>query len=236
MRTMTDWEALVRQQLAGLALKADERGEVVAEIAAHLEENFEELRRQGLSEEAATERALSAVKDWQSLRRKIQKARRKEDVMTDRVRQVWLPGFLTLFLSVILPMANEIIGIKLGINPLIVSAHGSGLKAPVAVIYVPWLVSLLLIGAIGAYLALRGGASPRAALLSIMFPVLPHSIFFVIWIPVSLILGDHFSHNTMPSGLLMSLLGWVVLPGVALLAGGLPVQFFNSRRQTPRSA
>ena len=150
--------------------------------------------------------------------------------MTDRVKQVWLPGFLTLFLSVVLLMVNEIIGIKLGINPLIVSAHGSGLKAPVAVIYVPWLVSLLLIGAIGAYLAGRAGASQRATLLSIMFPVLPHSVFLAIWIPVSLILGEHISHNTMPSALLMGLVGWVVLPGAALLAGGLPVQLLRSRR------
>jgi hypothetical protein len=228
---MRDWEALVGQQLAGLALEAEERCEVVAELAAHLEENFEELRGRGLAEEAAVERALAQVKDWRSLRRKIQKARSKEDVMTDRVRQVWLPGFLTLFLSVILLMANETIGIKLGIEPLIVSAHGSGLKAPLAVIYVPWLVSLLLIGAMGAYLALRAGASPRATLLSIMFPVLPQSIFLVIWIPLSLILGNHVSHNTMPSALLMGLVGWVVLPGVALLAGGLPVQILRARRR-----
>jgi hypothetical protein len=231
---MRDWEALVGERLAGLSLEKHERREVIAELAAHLEETFEELRRQGLPEEAAAERALSQVKNWKSLRRQIQRARMKEDVMTDRVKQVWLPGFLTLFLSVMLLMANELIGIKLGINPLIVSTHGSGLKAPVAVIYVPWLVSLLLIGAIGAYLSGRAGASLRAALLSIMFPVLPHSIFLVIWIPVSLILGDHISHNTMPSALLMGVVAWVVLPGVALLAGGLPVQLLRPRR--PASA
>ena len=231
---MPDWDGLLREKLVGLSLEAGERREVIAELAGHLEETFEELRQQGLTEEAAVERALSQVRDWQSLRRRIQRARMKEDVMTDRVKQVWLPGFLTLFLSVMLLMANELIGIKLGINPLIVSAHGSGLKAPVAVIYVPWLVSLLLIGAIGAYLAGRAGASARATFLSIMFPVLPHSIFFVIWIPVSLILGDHISHNTMPSALLMGLVGWVVLPGAALLAGGLPVQLLRSRR--PASA
>jgi len=227
---MPDWDGLLREKLVGLSLAAGERREVMAELAGHLEETFEELRQQGLTQEAATERALSEVKDWRSLRRKIQNARRKEDVMTDRVKQVWLPGFLTLFLSVVLLMVNEIIGIKLGINPLIVSAHGSGLKAPVAVIYVPWLVSLLLIGAIGAYLAGRAGASQRATLLSIMFPVLPHSVFLAIWIPVSLILGEHISHNTMPSALLMGLVGWVVLPGAALLAGGLPVQLLRSRR------
>jgi hypothetical protein len=227
---MPDWEALVGEGLADSSLASEERSEVIAELAGHLEETFEQLRRQGLSEEAAVERALSQVKNWQSLRWKIQQARLKEDVMTDRVKQVWLPGFLTLFLSVMLLMVNEFIGIRFGIEPLIVSAHGSGLKAPLAMIYVPWLVSLLLIGAIGAYLALRAGASPRATLLSIMFPVLPHSIFFVIWIPVSLILGDYISHNTMPSALLMGLVGWVVLPGVALLAGGLPVQILKSRR------
>jgi hypothetical protein len=227
---MRDWKALVKQRLAGLALEPEETAEVIAEVAAHLEETFEALRQQGLPEEVAVERALSQVKNWRSLRRQIQIARRKENPMTDRVKQVWLPGFLTLFLSVILLMVNEIIGIKLGSNPLIVSAHGSGLKAPVAVIYVPWLVSLLLIGAIGAYLAGRAGASPRATLLSIMFPVLPYSIFLVIWIPVSLILGDHISHNTMPSALLMGLVAWVVLPGVALLAGGLPVRILKSRR------
>ena len=106
---MPDWEALVGEQLAGVSLEPEERREVIAELAGHLEETFEQLRRQGLSEEAAAERALSQVKDWQSLRRKIQKARMKEDVMTDRVKQVWLPGFLTLFLSMMLLMADSVL-------------------------------------------------------------------------------------------------------------------------------
>jgi len=223
---MPDWDGLLCQKLVGLSLEAGERREVIAELAGHLEETFEELRQQGLTEEAAVERALSQVRDWQSLRRRIQRARMKEDVMTDRVKQVWLPGFLTLFLSLMLLMAIQFFGPQ----PLFVSASGRGMTAPVAVIYVPWLVSLLLIGAIGAYLAGRAGASRRATLLSIIFPVLPHSIFFVIWIPVSLIFGERISHNTMPSALLMGLVGWVVLPGAALLAGGLPVQLLRSRR------
>jgi succinate dehydrogenase hydrophobic anchor subunit len=223
---MPDWEALVRQQLAGLSLEAGERREVVAELAAHLEETFEQLRRQGVPEEAARERALSQVKDWQDLRRRIQTARRKEDVMTDRVKQVWLPGLLTLFLSMMMLMAIEFFGPQ----PLFVSASGWRMTAPVAVIYVPWLVSMLLIGAIGAYLAGRAGASPRTTLLSVLFPILPYSIVFVIWIPVSLLLDDYVGHNTMRSALLMGLVAWVVLPGVALLAGGLPVQILKSRR------
>ena len=226
---MPDWEDLVGERLANLKLAPHERGEVIAELAAHLEETFEELRRQGLTEEVAAERALSQVRDWPVLRRKIQRARMKEDVMTDRVKQIWLPGFLTLFLSVMLLMLIQFFGPQ----PVFVSTSGWRMTAPVAVIYVPWLVSLLLIGAIGAYLAGRAGASPRGALLSILFPVLPYSLFFVIWIPVSLILDDHIGHNTMRSALLVGLVAWVVLPGVALLAGGLPVQLLRVRRSAP---
>ena len=223
---MRDWESLVGQKLAGLSLEAEERREVIAELAGHLEEMIEQLRGEGLSEEVAIERALLQVRNWQSLRRKIQKARMKEDVMTDRVKQIWLPGFLTLFLSMMLLMLIQFFGPQ----PLIVSRSGWRMTAPVAVIYVPWLLSLLLIGAMGAYLAGRAGAPPRATLLSILFPALPYSIFFVIWIPVSLILDDHIVHNTMRSALLMGLVAWVVLPGVVLLAGGLPVRILKSRR------
>jgi hypothetical protein len=226
---MPDWEDLVGERLANLKLAPHERGEVIAELAAHLEETFEELRRQGLTEEVAAERALSQVRDWPVLRRKIQRARMKEDVMTDRVKQIWLPGFLTLFLSVMLLMLIQFFGPQ----PVFVSTSGWRMTAPVAVIYVPWLVSLLLIGAIGAYLAGRAGASPRGTLLSILFPVLPYLLFFVIWIPVSLILDDHIGHNTMRSALLVGLVAWVVLPGVALLAGGLPVQLLRVRRSAP---
>jgi hypothetical protein len=227
---MPDWEALVRERLAGLSLDGEEMREVIAELASHLEETFEQSRRQGLSEETAVERALSQVKNWQSLRRNIQIARSKENVMTNRVKQWWLPGFVALFLSVMLLRANEFIGIK----PLIVSAHGSQLSAPVAVIYVPWLLLLVPTGAMAAYLAGRAGGSQRAMFLSTVFPVLPHLGFFLIVFPVVLILDDRVAHNIMISGLFMSLAAWVVLPGVALLAGGLATQLFVSRRQQSR--
>jgi len=53
---------------------------------------------------------------------------------------------------------------------------------------------------------------------------------------VSLILDDHIGHNTMRSALLMGLVAWVVLPGVALLAGGLPVRILKSRRSASGQA
>jgi len=227
---MRDWESLVRERLAGSSVEPEELREVTAELAGHLEENFEELCRRGMPEESAAERALSQERNWRALRRKIQKSRSREDVMTDRVRQLWLPCFLTLLLSMVLLMVIQFIGPK----PLIVSAYGWRMIAPVAVIYVPWLLCLLPIGAMGAYVSGRAGASQRAMFLSIVFPILPYSVFFVIWIPVSLILDDHIGHNIMFSALLMGLVAWVLLPGTALLAGGLPMQLLRSRR--PASA
>jgi hypothetical protein len=229
---MPDWEALVCERLKGISLEAEELREVIAELAGHLEETFEQLRRQSLPEEAAVARALSQVENWPSLRRRIQLARSKEDAMTNRVKQLWVPGFLTLALSMVLLMAIQFIGPK----PLIVSAHGWRMIAPVAVIYIPWLLSLLPIGAMGAYLAGRAGASRGAIILSTVFPVLPYAVLFIVAFPVSVILDDHVAHNVMFSALLMGLFAWVLLPGVALLAGGLPVRILKSHRSASGEA
>lgn len=227
---MPDWEALLREQLGGLSVEPDECREVIEELAAHLEEVFDGLLRQGVAEEEAVRRTLSLTGNARDLRIRIQRARNEENIMTDRVRQLWMPGLLTLTLSMVLLMVIQFIGPR----PLVVGTHGWRLIAPSAVIYVPWLVSLLAIGAIGAYLSRRAGASPRTTLLSIVFPVLPYLVFFIIVFPVSLILDDHVAHNIMFSALFVGLVAWVLLPGMALLAGGLPTHIFLTRRLSLR--
>src|SRR5213080_2524183 len=105
---MPDWRELVSKGLSDLKLGAGEKEEVHAELAEHLEETYKALRARGLPEQAATQQTLAQVADWQDLRRKIQIARTmKENIMNDRVRQLWLPGFITLVLTMCLLSLNE---------------------------------------------------------------------------------------------------------------------------------
>jgi hypothetical protein len=230
---MPDWESVLREKLAGLALAPKERREVISELAAHLAEAHEAHLRQGVPAEEAVQRTLVQAGDWEELRLRIEISRSKENVMTDRVKQVWLPGFVTLFLSMMLLLFVQLVGPQ----ALFVSMHGWRIMAPVAVVYIPWLLLLLPIGAIGSYMASRAGASRRAMLLAIAFPVLPYFVFFILALPAVLILGDHVAHNIMFSALFTGLFAWVLAPGLALLAGGLPTQIILARtRRTQRVA
>jgi hypothetical protein len=219
---MPDWQELVRQRLSSLELEPEERHEVIEELSGHLQDGFEECREQGLSEEAATRRVLSQVADWQNLRRRIQKARTKENIMTNRITQFWLPGILTFVL------AEGLLGLlqKFGPKPWIPAWSG---HPPVALFYAPWLLALPFIGAVGAYLSHRAGGSQRAMIFSTLFPVLAMLSLFLIAFPVVLIINHDVNHIPAAAFVLI-LLGWVLIPGAALLAGGLPTQLFLSRR------
>jgi hypothetical protein len=230
---MPDWQKLVRRRLSGLALEAAEREDISAELAAHLAETCEELRKQGMPEEEAVRRTLTQVEDWQKLSRLIQAARTKENGMTNRVKQFWLPSLLTFLLEVGLLALIQIFGPK----PWMVGWNSRSrwtFVAPAVMVYLPWLLSLPLIGAMGAYLSNRAGGSKRAMFCSIIFPVLPYLIFFLLALPMMAIYNDQLAHNIMFGALFVGLFAWVLAPGAALVAGGLLVQFLLSRRLDSR--
>jgi len=227
---MPDWQELVRRQLAGLALEPRERNEVIEELAAHLDDAFEDLRGRGFTEEDAAERALCEVKDWHDLRCRIQTARRKENIMSNRVRQLWLPALLTLSISMGLLALIQLSGPW----PLVVPSSNIPRMTPVATIYIPWLLSLPFVGALGALLSHRGGGSWRAVFSSIVFPVVPYLGLFLVLFPFALTFDRHAGRDIILSALIIGLANWVLLPGAALLVGGLPVQFLLSRRPSSR--
>src|SRR6266404_1026755 len=193
---MPDWQKLVRRRLSGLAVDFTEREEIHTELAAHLEESYESLRTKGLPEQAAMQQTLAQVADWQDLRRRIQVARtRKENIMNDRVRQLWLPGLLTFVLSMGLLELVQ----KFGPRPFVLDLDKG---TPVLMFYTSWLLTLPLAGAMGALLSKRAGGCPRTLAISSVFPVLPFGVVFLIAIPAGLLIGNNVSHHIVGAAIL----------------------------------
>ena len=225
---MRDWQALVRQRLAGLQLDATEKKEVQMELAGHLEESYENLRSQGVPELKAVHCALSQVKDWRDLQRRIFIAKRRGHFMKKRVHQLWIPGFLTLILSVVFQMMLQ----KLGFRIRIV---GSGPNA--TLFYVPWLAGLPFFGALGAYLSSRAGGSRGTMVLASVFPVLALAGAFLLLFPIDVIvkwiIGSKVdSFAIVATTILRDGIGWLLIPGAALLGGGLFSDLLFSRRSS----
>lgn len=221
---MPDWQELVRQRLAGLALDPAERDEIRAELAAHLEDAYEAMLRDGINNSEAAKRTLCLANDWQDLQREISVARGGKDTLTNRVTQLWLPGLAAFVLSGGILALMQILRLK----AWVLTKNGD----LTAVLYVWWLILLPLIGAVGAYLSWRAGGSERAILLSMVFPVLPFLASILVVLPVSLIFDRFIAHNIGPMSLIFALFGWVLVPAAALLAGGLTTQHFLSRRSS----
>jgi hypothetical protein len=225
---MPDWQELVRQRLSGLALDAAEKDEIHAELAAHLEESYEALCKQGVPQREAVQRTLGQVADWHDLQRKILIARR-EQPMQKRVNQLWVPGFLTLTLSMIFLVTLQ----RLGFQPRIV---GGGPN--MILFYAPWLASLPFFGALAGYLSARRGGLPATAILASVFPVLALTAAFLLMFPIGFVaervLGRPVDFGIVATALLRDGVGWVLLPAVALLAGGFLVHLLFDSRSWPK--
>ena len=224
---MPNWQKLVHERLAQLDLDAAAREEVCEELAAHLEEDYQYSLAAGASEQLATLRALRHVHDWHDLKSKIESSRKQELPMNKRVTQFWFPAFLTLALSMVLLAVIQIYGPDPWLSPM----PGGRLRmTPVAVVYVSWLIFLPFIGALAAYLSRRAGGRPLAVFSSVVFPIFPYVAFFVIGLPLALILDDHVADNISIPAFFVGLAGWVIFPAIALLLGGLPVHFLSARK------
>jgi hypothetical protein len=226
---MRDWQELVRWRLSNLALEPAEKDEVHAELAAHLEESHEVFCKEGFPEKEAAERTLEQVADWRDLQRRILIAKRSGYPMQKRVHQLWIPGFLTMALSTVFLVTLQ----KLGFNARMVSWRDADIF-----FFAPWLVSLPFLGALGAYISSRAGGSRGTALLASIFPALALTLTFLLMFPIDMIIepiiGRQVDFSIVAAVLLKDGIGWILVPGAALLAGGLLLHLLFGRRLSPQ--
>jgi len=98
----------------------------------------------------------------------------------------------------------------------------------------PWLLSLPFFGALGAYISSRAGGSLGTVLLASVFPVLALTAAFLLMFPIGLIveriIGRQVDFSNVATAILKDGIGWILVPGAALLMGGLLVHRLFSRR------
>lgn len=226
---MRDWPELVEERLNGLALEPAEKAEIIAELAEHLEDICDAMSRHGVSEVEAVQRALSQVGSWRSLQSKILAAKRREYFMRNRVRQLWFPGLLTLFLAAFFLISLQMSGFR----PYVLHSGAS-----TVLLYWPWLVALLVFGALGAYVSLRAGGSRTTAVLTTVFPAAALAGAFLLMFPIGvtaeLVTHRHSDWPMVAAFLLGDGISWLLIPGVALLAGGLLAQALMTGRGASR--
>lgn len=209
---MPDWDALVRDKLRSLDLPPKHRQEVIAELAAHLEDLYQEKLGQGISEREAEEEVVNEV-SWPSLAKRIHRAKLKEEIMNDgtmndRTRHFWLPGLVSLTSAMILLA----IPIAISMQPRFLG------RSPLEMVLLPWLLVLPLCGASGAYLSRRGGGNPRARLVAGLFPTIALLTLGSILVITRLLT---FAHPEWWYGSVALAVG-IIFPSVFLLIGAAP--------------
>jgi len=207
---MPDWRAYVRENLDRLPGSPAEQRQVVRELAEHLEEYYLATRANGLSEKEAFANACAQAGNWEELRRGITLAQ-QEEIMQERVRQIWLPGLVTLLASYFVLAALQRAAMRyFAAHPGI--PHG-------VVYYVPWLLLLPLVGAIGGYLSRRARGTGYQAYFAVLVPALGIGTFFLFLFLLAFVIGPRITLATKVSALAMGIINWAIFPGAALCAG-----------------
>jgi hypothetical protein len=213
---MPDWRGLVRQRLGGIRLREHEAAEVIEELADHLEDAYRGFLRKGLPEAECVQEVLREVSSWRDLRAEIESSREKEAAMNKRVSQFWFPALLTLFLSQTALMLIQEFAPRVYLSPA--AAHPRML--PQNAVFAAWLVTLPLIGALGAYLSGRAGGHAKSVFAAVTFPVLPFLALVLIGLPLALLFDDHVARGFSLPLFFVAFSAWVVFPAMALGAGG----------------
>jgi hypothetical protein len=221
-----DWRKIIRERLSAPNSPCTLKEEVIAELAAHLEETYEDARSRNLDEPGAMKIAMQEVTDWRVLSAEIRRAKSKETPMNDRTKTIWLPAIANLTGAALFLMILQ----KSGFQPRILWTKDMGLGPMAMVIYLPWLCALPVFGAIAAYLAQRAHSRSTGRVISALAPALAMLGSFSLILPFSIAIDRHM----VPLGYFaFTLFNWVVLPGCASLIGAAP---FLRKERNPQPA
>ena len=133
--------------------------------------------------------------------------------MNPRTRSLWLPAMANLIAAPGLLMILQ----KLSVQPRVLWIGDMAM-----VLYLPWLVTLPIFGAFGAFLAKRAHARFVNRLIVGLSPALAVLGAFALVLPVSLVVDSHRLRDFPFAYFALTICNWVVLPALALLIGTLP--------------
>jgi hypothetical protein len=211
---MPEWESIVRARLASRRKSVPLEEEVVQELAQHLEDVSGNWMLRGLCEQESAQQALAEVSSWKRLARRIRRAREGDTLMKNRVKALWLPGMGMMIVA----MSSLNVLMRSGFQPRIVWLnHGVSIQ-----FYVPWLMILPTIGALAAYWSRAQGGSAPTRLIAALFSALTMAAIFFFAMPLAVLVDHRLSWSTVSTAVVASVVGWVIVPGAALLVGALP--------------
>lgn len=208
---MPDWRRLVGRRLGPLAVAPERRDEIVRELAAFLEDRYEERLRLGAKPRAALRDALMSAGRWPDVAREIE---RVEGLVTRRLKTLWLPGLgvSVVAMALLLAVARAGTGVQVFWQP----------PEPPVFFYWPWLLTLPLLGAAGAAWSRRQGGGRVERLFVALFPAL--ALLAVMCVgPLVLAASGRVPGELTAWVAVVTVLNWVMLPALALLLGGLPL-------------
>ena len=141
--------------------------------------------------------------------RKNMNTRTMTRTINTRTRTFWLPALVSLTAA----MACLTISTLGGLEPRFVTRGWA-----TYVVYIPWLLTLPLCGATGAYLSRRAGGGRRVPLAAGLFPVIAMTSL----VGFLTVIGKFVYAKPQWVYFSMAVLFGAILPGMALLLGALP--------------
>jgi hypothetical protein len=219
---MLDNRELLKNCLGELRLAPQREEEILRELGDHLADHAAALEARGVAPDDAAREALDSVSNWPEVRKEILAAENAEEIMNYRTKVLWLPGFCTFLLNASLLALLQFAGLR----PHIYWLHG-GLFVP---FYIPWLLALPIIGAVGAFWSKRVGGGVAHQLLVSLAPLIIWLGILLLMLPISMVVDRHVPLPLKLEGLMTYIVAWWLLPSLALLLGALPFL----RRLQPR--